>query len=125
MAYIRNKVCAFFICQIFAKIFRIMLDIPLAIVLSYTVHYCGALRSFRSFLLWKGVVSPTLSCGWDRFLSGAESFEKKYFEAICSGENIKKCVNILFCVGNIKKREVKRQWRKTEYVRSKPARACV
>ena len=64
---------------VFVKIFKILLDVPLDIVLSYTVHYCGALRSFCGKLLWKGAVSPTLSCGWDRFLSGTEYFEIKVF----------------------------------------------
>ena len=79
IACIGDNVRAFFICQTFANFFGIMLDIPLDIVLSYTVHYCGALRSFRSFQLWKSVVSSTLSCGSEGFLSGAEGFEMRAF----------------------------------------------
>jgi hypothetical protein len=74
-----NIVRAFSISQTFPNLFTFPLDIPLDIVLSYTVHYCGALRSFHGLQLWKSVVSSTLSCGSGGFLSGAESAEIKAF----------------------------------------------
>ena len=64
------------------------LDVLVDNVLSYRVHYCGALRSFCNFLLWKDAVSPTLSCGWESFWEEIEGNCKSFPILLITTENV-------------------------------------